>query len=83
MALSGGQKQRVAIASAVAAGAKLLLFDEPTSGLDYEHMQKVGMMLKKLAKSGSTILVATHDSELIDECCNEILDISYQRHIYM
>jgi len=35
MALSGGQKQRVAIASAVAAGAKILLFDEPTSGLDY------------------------------------------------
>ena len=35
MALSGGQKQRVAVASAIAAGAKLLLFDEPTSGLDY------------------------------------------------
>lgn len=40
MALSGGQKQRVAIASAIAADAKLMLFDEPTSGLDFCHMEK-------------------------------------------
>ena len=43
MALSGGQKQRVAIASAISAGAQILLFDEPTSGLDYAHMEKVGI----------------------------------------
>lgn len=75
MALSGGQKQRVAIASAVAAGAKLLLFDEPTSGLDYAHMEKVGELLKKLADSGSTVLVSTHDPELIELCCDYILRI--------
>ena len=75
MALSGGQKQRVAIASAVAAGAKLLLFDEPTSGLDYAHMEKVGKLLKQLAASGSTVLVSTHDPELIELCCDYILRI--------
>lgn len=75
MALSGGQKQRVAIASAIAAGAKLLLFDEPTSGLDYLHMEKVASILKKLAMGGSTVLVSTHDPELIELCCDYVLRI--------
>ena len=75
MALSGGQKQRVAIASAIAAGAKLLLFDEPTSGLDYLHMEKVASLLKELANSGSTVLVSTHDPELIELCCDYVLQI--------
>ena len=75
MALSGGQKQRVAIASAIAADAKLMLFDEPTSGLDFSHMEKVGGLLKTLSRSGNTVLVATHDPELIDLCCDYVLCI--------
>lgn len=75
MALSGGQKQRVAVASALAADAKILLFDEPTSGLDYVHMEIVGDLLKQLAESGHTVLVSTHDSELVDICCDHILYI--------
>jgi energy-coupling factor transport system ATP-binding protein len=75
MALSGGQKQRVAVASAIASGAKLLLFDEPTSGLDYSHMEKVGALLRQLADSGHTILISTHDPELIAESCDYILKI--------
>lgn len=75
MALSGGQKQRVAIASAVAAGARILLFDEPTSGLDLSHMEMVGQLLTNLARSGSTVLVSTHDPELIGQCCDYILCI--------
>ena len=70
MALSGGQKQRVAIASAIAAGAEILLFDEPTSGLDLAHMEKVGTWLKALADAGHTVLVSTHDPELLEECCD-------------
>ena len=70
MALSGGQKQRVAIASAIASGAELMLFDEPTSGLDYAHMEKVGNLLRELADAGITVLVSTHDPELIEECCD-------------
>ena len=73
MALSGGQKQRVAIASAMAADAVMLLFDEPTSGLDYRHMKEVSALLKKLAKKGKTIFVATHDPELAAECCDRTI----------
>lgn len=76
MALSGGQKQRVAIASALAAGASLLLFDEPTSGLDYAHMERVGELLKELAASGKTVLVSTHDPELIEKACDHVLCIN-------
>ncbi len=79
MALSGGQKQRVAIASAIAADAKLLLFDEPTSGLDFCHMEKVGELLKTLAAAENTVLVATHDPELIEMCCDYILRIENGR----
>lgn len=79
MALSGGQKQRVAIASAIAAGAELLLFDEPTSGLDHAHMEKVGELLRQLADSGSTVLVSTHDPEFIEQCCDHILRIKNGR----
>ncbi|WP_049962569.1 ABC transporter ATP-binding protein [Ruminococcus sp. HUN007] len=81
MALSGGQKQRVAIASAIAAGAELLLFDEPTSGLDYSHMKKVGVLLRKLAENGSTVLVSTHDPEFIEECCDCTLKIRNGRAV--
>ena len=79
MALSGGQKQRVAIASAIAAGAELLLFDEPTSGLDYAHMEKVGELLHGLAESGGTVLVSTHDPEFVEECCDCTLRIKNGR----
>ncbi len=82
MALSGGQKQRVAIASAIAAGAKILLFDEPTSGLDFAHMEKVGKLLKQLASAGSTVLVSTHDPELIDLSCDYELRIKHGRVEY-
>ncbi|SCW51431.1 energy-coupling factor transport system ATP-binding protein [Ruminococcaceae bacterium YRB3002] len=81
MALSGGQKQRVAIASAIAAGAEILLFDEPTSGLDYSHMEKVGELLHDLASSGKTVLVSTHDPELIECCCDYELYIKNGRVI--
>lgn len=70
MALSGGQKQRVANASAIASGADMLLFDEPTSGLDYVHMEIVGNRLHQLAEAGKTVLVSTHDPELLEMCCD-------------
>ncbi len=68
--LSGGQKQRVAVASAIASGRDILLFDEPTSGLDYAHMLQIGQILRSLQQMGKTVIVVTHDRELIKECCN-------------
>ena len=67
--LSGGQKQRLAIACALASGRRLLLLDEPTSGLDYAHMMETAALLKRLQGMGTTILVVTHDSELVRACC--------------
>jgi energy-coupling factor transport system ATP-binding protein len=74
MSLSGGQKQRVAIASALLAGKKLLVFDEPTSGLDFRSMECTAELLRSLDKD-ITVLIVTHDMELIDRCCTHILHI--------
>ena len=68
--LSGGQKQRVAVACAIASGREILLFDEPTSGLDYTHMLQIGQILRDLKALGKTVIVVTHDRELIKECCD-------------
>lgn len=83
MALSGGQKQRVAICSALAADAEILLFDEPTSGLDHKHMTTVAAMLKSLADRGKTVIVSTHDPELISLCCDCILCLEKGRVRYL
>ncbi len=62
--LSGGQQQRVAIASALAAGQKLLLMDEPTSALDAESAESLIQLLSDLAKrDGITVLIAEHRHE--------------------
>ena len=62
--LSGGQQQRVAIASALAAGQKLLLLDEPTSALDAETADSLIRLLSDLAKGeGITVLIAEHRFE--------------------
>jgi len=59
--LSGGQQQRVAIARALAMEPKILLFDEPTSSLDPEMVGEVLDVMKRLADSGVTMLVVTHE----------------------
>lgn len=71
--LSGGQKQRLAIACALATGRKILTLDEPTSGLDYAHMQELAQLLSKLKSMNTTIVVVTHDSELIHACCTRLI----------
>ena len=73
MALSGGQKQRLAVASAIAADKKFLIFDEPTSGLDYEHMREVAENITSLSRTGKTVFIITHDPELIAVCCNYLI----------
>ena len=69
LSLSGGQKQRVAVASALASGRSIILFDEPTSGLDYYHMIQVSELLKNLKEMGRTVMIVTHDVELIKNAC--------------
>ena len=59
--ISGGQKQRVAIARAMAMDPEVMLFDEPTSALDPEMVGEVLAVMQRLAESGMTMLVVTHE----------------------
>ena len=79
--LSGGQKQRVAVACAIASCREVLLFDEPTSGLDYTHMLQISQILKDLKAIGRTIIVVTHDRELIKECCDTEIELKQYNKI--
>ena len=76
--LSGGQKQRLAIACAVFSGRRILILDEPTSGLDGQNMRLIAERLKSEARNGRTILVITHDRELIESCCDNIVEVEKQ-----
>jgi ABC-type polar amino acid transport system ATPase subunit len=62
--LSGGQQQRVAIARALAMRPEVILFDEPTSALDPRMAGEVEAVMADLAKSGQTMLIATHAAGL-------------------
>lgn len=79
VSLSGGQKQRVAVATAFAADREFFLFDEPTSGLDYMHMKQVGELMQKLREAGKTVLVVTHDGELIKEYCTYVFHLEKEK----
>ena len=63
--LSGGQQQRVAIARALANQPALIVGDEPTGNLDRMSAQNVFNAFKDLADSGSTVIIVTHDRELV------------------
>ena len=73
--LSGGQKQRLAIACAIFSARRILILDEPTSGLDGQNMRLIAERLKSEARSGRTILVITHDRELIESCCDNVVEV--------
>ncbi len=63
--LSGGERQRAAVARAVIMSPDVILADEPTGNLDWEMSQRLLTLLLELNKMGKTILVATHDLNLI------------------
>ncbi|WP_367186983.1 amino acid ABC transporter ATP-binding protein [Neomegalonema sp.] len=71
--LSGGQQQRVAIARALALKPKVLLFDEPTSALDPELVNEVLDVIKRLARSGATLAVVTHEIGFAREVADRVV----------
>jgi cell division transport system ATP-binding protein len=64
--LSGGEKQRAAIARAVIARPQLLLADEPTGNVDPNLAQRLLRLFIELHKSGTSVIIATHDIALMD-----------------
>ncbi|MEU3959508.1 amino acid ABC transporter ATP-binding protein [Streptomyces buecherae] len=71
--LSGGQQQRVAIARALAIEPKVLLFDEPTSALDPELVGEVLDVIKDLARSGTTMIIVTHEIGFAREVADTVV----------
>lgn len=76
LSLSGGQKQRLVIAAALATRRQILIFDEPTSGVDYQHLRAISSLFKSLASQGHTVVVITHDQELLSSCANRVVELS-------
>lgn len=74
--LSGGQQQRIAIARALCAQTKIILFDEPTSALDPETIQEVLDVMIKLAKENITMVVVTHEMGFAREVADRIVFMS-------
>lgn len=71
--LSGGQKQRVAIARALASDPQVLLCDEATSALDPKTTHQILALLKKLNQQlGLTIVLITHEMQVVKEICNKV-----------
>ena len=71
--LSGGQKQRVAIARALALNPKVMLFDEVTSALDPELVSGILDEMRRLAATGMTMLVVTHEMKFAFQVANRIV----------
>ena len=71
--LSGGQKQRVAIARALCMNPSVILFDEPTSALDPEMVGEVLEVMKKLAESGITMIVVTHEMNFARSVADRVI----------
>lgn len=77
--LSGGQKQRVAIARTLLMKPKLILLDEPTSALDKEMKQEVINLIIKMVKDDMTLLIVSHEEEIVKEISDKIIYIKNGR----
>ena len=73
--LSGGQKQRLAIVRAMAMEPDVMLFDEPTSALDPEMVKGVLEVIQKLAESGMTCVIVTHEMGFAKQVSDRVLFI--------
>lgn len=71
--LSGGQKKKVAIASVLVMNPQVILFDEPTAALDPRTQHWLVGLIRRLGEAGKTIVVATHDLEVLGEIADRCI----------
>ena len=76
LSLSGGQKQRLVIATAIDQDARVLILDEPTSGVDHRHLVAIAAELRDLAREGRVVIVISHDIEFLNECADQVVEIT-------
>ena len=73
--LSGGEQQRIAIARAIVNNPRLVIADEPTGNLDPETSWEIMQIFKEINESGTTIIMATHDKDIVDAMGKRVIAI--------
>jgi cell division transport system ATP-binding protein len=77
--LSGGEQQRVAIARAFVNRPLVLMADEPTGNLDPETSQDIMLLLERINRTGTTVLMATHDHHIVDSMRRRVVELDLGR----
>ncbi len=77
--LSGGEQQRVAIARAIINTPRILVADEPTGNLDPDNSKEILKILYRINKLGTTVIVATHDQEMVDSIRKRVIALEKGR----
>jgi cell division transport system ATP-binding protein len=79
--LSGGEKQRVAIARAMVHRPEVIIADEPTGNLDPFHASEIIDLLKKINQLGTTMILATHDKDIVNAVDKRVVTLDHGRVI--
>ncbi|MDR7302920.1 cell division transport system ATP-binding protein [Haloactinomyces albus] len=79
--LSGGEQQRVAIARAFVNRPLVLMCDEPTGNLDPDTSQDIMLLLERINRTGTTVVMATHDHSIVDSMRRRVVELSFGKVI--